>query len=86
MKGKNISFADVLKTRSKSSLMPSQTASKLSDLLMNFDRNPQADYTLYLSGNAHQRSYRIDHSRSTGKSRGNVFDSWIQKQSGISNK
>lgn len=91
MRAKPISFAEVLKTKNKlpptldSQSPPTQRLS-LAQMVEQFEEAPEEDYTLYLApvSRAKLSSFRAIASKASNHD--GVFDSWIQRQSLVSNK
>lgn len=85
MKGKSISFADVLKRKEKENPFEgsrtNRTRSTLMDLLGQWEQNRSEDYTLYLGQSSFSKMRTSQHLLvSKNQSRGGMFDSWIEKQ------
>jgi hypothetical protein len=92
MKTKTISFSQMLKNKGKSPEAPLHKGkTTLSELMELWLDNPDEDYTLQmdsmsLSQKSKQSSTRMFTSRISNEPQEVMFDSWIQKQSYISNK
>ncbi len=75
MKGKSISFAEMLKNKSKT-IEYVKAKPKLAQYMEEFKRDPQEDYTLYLgSSNINQtnRSNQSQYGQSRSKAQSKVF-------------
>lgn len=90
MRAKPISFGEVLKSKARTNTdsqpqPQSRSSPSLSQLMEQFDESPEEDYTLYLAplSKGKPTSFRAMASRSSNGEQ--VFDSWIQRQSMVSN-
>lgn len=93
MKHKNISFAEVLKSKTRSPQPCSKvTSNSLAEILSQWEQYPHEDYTLNLGGftrsfKNHPSSSRLIASKTPQHEEEEMFDSWIQRQSAVnSNK
>ena len=93
MHAKPISFAQVLKSKGRNAPEGQihaqenmQNKFKLAVLVEQYEEAPKEDYTLYLGpvSRARPTSFRAMGSR--GSNGEEIFDSWIQRQSTVSNK
>lgn len=91
MRAKPISFAQVLKIKNKQqptldSQSPSLQGLSLAQMVEQFEESPEEDYTLYLApvSRAKPSSFRAIASKTSNHD--GMFDSWIQRQSLVSNK
>lgn len=81
MKGKGISFAQVLmkKDRGHETVKPKCTSSLL-EILNRWEENPNAEYTLYLDESSTSKQRTSQNLLISKTSKGGMFDSWIERQ------
>jgi hypothetical protein len=90
MRAKPISFAQVLKTKGKTKDCEVRPQRTLFEMMEEFQIAPNEDFTLYLGQTSLHQTNRVNSFRAMSSKISNaqeeIFDSWIQKQSFVSNK
>jgi hypothetical protein len=80
MRGKNMSFGDVIRQQSKRGQFGMlKSRARLSDLLRRWEEDSSEDFTLYL-GTASTLRSRSNQMNICGQSKEGIFDSWIEQQ------